>query len=111
MYIFWTRGVSGDFATTSNWIPAAVPGPADEAIIGANGTYTVTSSVDETVDSLIIAQKHATLFVAGASTFAMTNGGLNDGTILVDSNSSMIIGTDTTNTTLSNLGTDSPGIC
>ena len=105
MYIFWTRGVSGDFATTSNWIPAAVPGPADEAIIGANGTYTVTSSVDETMDSLIIAQKHATLFITGPSAFTMTNGGVNDGTIVVDSDSSMVLGTNTTNTTLLNVGT------
>jgi hypothetical protein len=105
VYIFWTRGVSGDFATTSNWIPAAVPGPADEAIIGANGTYTVTSSVDQTVDSLIIAQKHPTLFITGPSTFTMTNGGVNDGTIVVDSDSSMVIGTNTTNTTLLNVGT------
>ena len=105
MYIFWTRGVSGDFATTSNWIPAAVPGPADEAIIGANGTYTVTSSVDETVDSLIFAQKHATLFITGPSTFTMTNGGFNDGTIVVDSDSSVFVGTNTTHTTLLNLGT------
>jgi hypothetical protein len=105
VYIFWTRGVSGDFATTSNWIPAAVPGPADEAIIGANGTYTVTSSVDETVDSLIIAQKHATLFITGPSIFTMTNGGVNDGKIVVDSDSSVFVGTNTTNTTLLNVGT------
>ena len=105
MYIFWTRGISSDFATTSNWIPAAVPGPADEAIIGANGTYTVTSSVDETVESLIIAQKHATLLITGPSTFTMTNGGVNDGKIVVDSDSSVFVGTNTTNTTLLNVGT------
>ena len=80
----WARGVSGDFATASNWDPAEVPGPANDATIGAKGTYTVTSSVDETVDSLTIANKNVTLLISGASnysTFTMTSGGINNGTI------------------------------
>jgi hypothetical protein len=106
MLISWKqKGVSGDFATTSNWDPATIPGPADDAIIGARGTYTVTSSVDETVNSLAITNKHATLFIGGGSSFSDTFGGVNDGTIVVDSSSSMFIGTNTANTTLSNVGT------
>ncbi|MGD0533445.1 MAG: hypothetical protein ABSA62_14580 [Methyloceanibacter sp.] len=35
----------------------------------------------------------------------MTNGGVNDGTIVVDSDSSVFVGTNTTNTTLLNVGT------
>ena len=35
MLISWKQGASGDFATASNWNPAAVPGPGDDAIIGA----------------------------------------------------------------------------
>ena len=90
MLISWRQGVSGDFATASNWNPAAVPGPVDDVTIGAKGTYTVTSSVNETVDALSILDKHATLFVTGASNFATTNG-VNDGTIVVDSGSSLSI--------------------
>ena len=85
MLISWTQGLSGDFATASNWNPAAVPGPGDDATIGAKGTYTVTSSVDETVNSLTIAKKSATFFTTGASDFTMTWGGVNDGTITIDS--------------------------
>jgi hypothetical protein len=106
MLISWKqKGASGDFATVSNWDPAAVPGPADDAIIGVRGNYTVTSSVDETVNSLAISEKHATLLIEGASRFSDTLGGVNHGTIVVDGSSSLSIGTNTTNTTLANVGT------
>jgi hypothetical protein len=86
MNISWRLGVSGDFATASNWSPAAVPGPTDNAIVAVPGTYTVTSSINETVDSLSVLDKHATLFITGASSFSATNG-VNDGTIIVDGSS------------------------
>ena len=107
MLISWRKSISGDFATASNWNPAAVPGPADDVLIGAVGAYTVTSSVDETVDSLTIADRRATLLIDGASTFFDTFGGVNDGTLVVDGNSRMLVGLipTTTNTTLSNVGT------
>ena len=50
--VSWARGVSGDFATASNWTPAEVPGPANDVTIGVKGNYTVTSSADEIVDNL-----------------------------------------------------------
>jgi hypothetical protein len=110
MNISWRQGISGDFATASNWNPAAVPGPADDATIGAKGTYTVTSSVNETVNSLTITDKSATFLINGASIFSDPSGGVNDGTIVVDDSSRMLVGTNaaetfTTNTTLSNVGT------
>src|ERR1700675_3452487 len=92
MLISWRKGISGDFETASNWNPAAVPGPADDVLIGAVGAYTVTSSDDEIVDSLIIADKRATLLIDGASTFSDTFGGVNDGTLVVDGNSRMLVG-------------------
>ena len=90
MNISWRFGVSGDFATASNWNPAVVPGPADDVTIGAKGTYTVTSSANETIDSLTITDKHATLLVTGSSSFS-TSSGVNDGTIIADSGSSLTI--------------------
>jgi hypothetical protein len=87
--VSWGLGVSGDFATASNWNPAAVPGPANDAIIGAKGTYTVTSSIAESVNSLAILDKSATLLIDGASGFSDTLGGINDGTIVVDDSSGM----------------------
>jgi hypothetical protein len=56
--VSWKFGVSGDFATASNWSPAAVPGPADDVTIGTKRTYTVTSSANETIDSLTITDNH-----------------------------------------------------
>jgi hypothetical protein len=110
MLISWQQGVSGDFATASNWSPATVPGPGDDVLIGAKGTYTVTSSIDETADSLTIAQKNATLLINGASTFSDPFGGVNDGAIVVNGSSKLFVtGINTTNTTLlttlSNVGT------
>jgi hypothetical protein len=90
MNIFWARGVSGDFATASNWNPAAVPGAADDVTIGVKGTYTVISSANETVDGLTITDKHATLLVTGQSSFS-TSSGINDGKIIADSGSSLTI--------------------
>ena len=83
-------GASGDWSTASDWSTGTVPGPSDKAVIAAPGSYTVTSSADETVYSLNILDKRATLFVTGASNFATTNG-VNDGTIIVDSGSSLSI--------------------
>ena len=90
MNILWKLGVSGNFATAKNWSPAAVPGPADDATIAVPGSYTVTSSADQTVDALNILDKRATLLITGASSFSTING-VNDGTIIVDSGSSLNI--------------------
>ena len=54
-----------------------------------NGTYTVTSSVDEAVNSLSILDKHATLLIEGTSptgftTFTTQTGGVNDGPIALN---------------------------
>jgi hypothetical protein len=42
---------------TGSDLVAIVPGPANDVTIGTKGSYTVTSSADETVDSLIISNK------------------------------------------------------
>ena len=65
MLVSWAHRVSGDYATSDNWSPAVVPGPSDDVSISVNGTYTVTSSVDEAVNSLSILDKHATLLIEG----------------------------------------------
>jgi hypothetical protein len=40
----WGVG-SGSWTTAANWIPAGMPGPADDVCISAHGTYTVTVPV------------------------------------------------------------------
>jgi hypothetical protein len=102
--VSWARGVSGDFAAASNWTPAEVPGPANDVTIAAKGNYTVTSSSNETVDSLTIANKHATLFITGPSTVATTIGGYNNGAISVDNGSQLDVGAQGQTTTFNNVG-------
>src|SRR5262245_55943942 len=55
--INWTLGAGGDFSNVSAWTVAntnpaqhRVPGPSDDAVIPAQ--YTVTSSLNQTVNSL-----------------------------------------------------------
>src|SRR5271154_3029753 len=90
--VSWVRGVSGDFAAASNWTPAEIPGPANDITVAVKGNYTVTSSSDESVDSLTISNKHATFFITGPSTFATTTGGANSGTISADKGSALDVG-------------------
>lgn len=104
MLISWKKGVDGDFATASNWNPGAIPGPADDVSIAVPGTYTVISSFAETVDGLNLTDKHATLSIQGTSSFTTETGGVNDGTILVDQESILNVGTFGESTTLLNFG-------
>jgi hypothetical protein len=92
MLIQWHHG-SGDFATASNWNPASVPGTSDDAEIDAAGTYTVTTSATETVNSLSTIAT-ATLAIAAGSIFTMNDGtgsGVNAGTLAVDNGSELQI--------------------
>ncbi len=58
----WTKGVSGDWSTTTEWTPALVPTDTaadvtiDAAPLVADTSYTVTigAGETETVDSLIM---------------------------------------------------------
>jgi hypothetical protein len=80
----WAAPVSGNFATAANWNPASVPTQTDDAEISPVGTYTVTSSVSETVNSFTT-EAGATLDITGGA-FAINNGtgaGTNAGAILV----------------------------
>jgi hypothetical protein len=67
------------------------------------GLNSVTSSVDEAVNSLRIVDRHATLLIDGASTFSDALGFANNGTLVVD-DSVMFVDTSNTNSTLSNVG-------
>jgi len=81
--IAWGTGASGDFAIAANWSPATVPGPTNDVAISPSGTYTVTSSVNQTVNSLTTAAG-ATLAVTGG-TFTIdagTGAGANAGTMM-----------------------------
>lgn len=90
--IVWAAGVSGDFALAANWNPASVPGAGNDAAINPSGTYTVTSSANETVNSLTTASG-ATLDVAGGN-FTVSTGtgaGRNVGTLKVDNGGTLTL--------------------
>jgi autotransporter passenger strand-loop-strand repeat protein len=96
--IVWASGVSGDFAAAANWNPSNVPGPADDAEITPSGTYTVSSSEDETIDSFSTAADVTLDITSGI--FTITNGtaaGANAGTITVESGATLGLGGFATN--------------
>ena len=80
--IHWKNAANGTFNTAADWNPASTPGAADDAIIDAIGTYTVTSSQNTTVNS-VDTISGATLAIAAGTTFQATNGGVNAGKITV----------------------------
>lgn len=83
----WNNGSGGDFSDTADWSAGTIPWAVDTAAISASGTYTVTSSANETVLSLTTAAG-ATLEITDGN-FTMTEGtgtGVNAGAITVDPN-------------------------
>src|SRR5579885_1849485 len=79
--IHWTKAVNGNFATQADWSPANVPGAADDAIIDAVGTYTVTVAANAAVNTFDTLTG-ATLAVAAGKTFS-AGSGVNAGKITV----------------------------
>ena len=70
--ITWISAENGDFDTADNWLNGSVPTATDDAAITAAGTYTVTSSTSNTVNTLELAAS-ATLAV-NAGVFAINAG-------------------------------------
>ena len=99
--IVWKKAVDGDFSTDTNWNPAQVPVATDNVIISPTGnSYFVTSVVNETVNTLTTVA-NATLDVANASTFTITNGtgtDANAGRIAVGDGATLVIGGTFNNT-------------
>ncbi len=98
--IHWTNPNGGDFADTANWGGGVVPVATDNVAIDAAGNnYTVTSTADETVNSLAVASG-VTLDVTGGIFTILngTNAGGNAGTIEVDSGGQVVLMGDTINT-------------
>ncbi len=92
--------MSGDFASGANWVGGVAPAPNNDAILNATGStaYTVTSSTNETVLSILTAA-NATLLIASGS-FTATNGtgtGGNAGAIDVAGGAVFACGTSLTN--------------
>jgi len=112
--IHWKYGINGSFDTASDWRIGTVPGPNDNVFIDARGTYTVTSSSDETIVSLSTAAGVTLDIVSGSFAVGSGNSGyppyvpnipftgltgacVNNGTILVRSDSGLSIADPFTN--------------
>ena len=65
--IVWTNASGGTWGNPTNWSPNQVPGPADDAVIAADGTYVVTLDAAATARSLRLG--------GGSGTQALVNGG------------------------------------
>src|SRR3974377_1237990 len=107
--ISWKKGVSGDWTTASDWSTGTVPGAADQASLSAIGTYTVTSSANVTVHSLMTAAG-ATLDIAGGNFAALggTGAGIIAGKINVDAGASFEVGNSSSGSTPEHTGTIRP---
>jgi sugar lactone lactonase YvrE len=62
--ISWTNTAGGNWNVATNWSPNQVPGSADNAVITANGSYTVTLDISPTVGSLTLGGTSGTQTVA-----------------------------------------------
>src|SRR6516162_1988598 len=91
--INWKNSGGGDFANASNWSTGTVPGSSSTANINATGTYTVSSSVNETVLAITTIPT-ATLDVTGGNFTALagTGTGANAGNISVESGAIFTVG-------------------
>jgi len=99
--IVWATSASGNFAAAANWNPVGVPGASSDVQISPTGTYTVTSTANETINSLTTAAG-ATLLIS-AGNFTINNGtdsGANAGTILVGAGSTLALTGSVTNSGL-----------
>jgi len=65
----WHVG-SGDWKTAGNWNPSGPPTSTDDAVIDAAGTYTVTTSQNESINNLTLVST-ATLLVGNNTQFTV----------------------------------------
>lgn len=64
--ISWQNAVSGAWATPADW-GGVLPGPGDEAILAANGTYTVTVNTQEAPIADLFLETPGTTLAEGAA--------------------------------------------
>jgi hypothetical protein len=93
--VSWTNSGGGDFAIGTNWNTGTVPGSSNTANINAagTGTYTVISSVNETVLAITTIPT-ATLDVTAGNFTALagTGSGANAGNITVENGALLTVG-------------------
>ncbi len=84
------KGDAHEWQTPGQWSPSGVPTASDDAVVGANGTYTVEVSQDAIAHSLIVNDNGATVEIVGGHTLTL-GGDLTDraGSVHIDSNATL----------------------
>jgi hypothetical protein len=84
------KGDAHEWQTPGQWSPSGVPTSSDDAVVGANGTYTVEVSQDAVAHSLIVNDNGATVEIVGGHTLTL-GGDLTDraGSVHIDSNATL----------------------
>lgn len=97
---------NGNWTTKADWTGGMVPGPTDEAVIDAAGSYTVSVTATIDVDSIEILDASAVLSISDVAGNQVGAGGVtNNGTLDVDADSGEGGSTLAIGATLSNSGT------
>ena len=93
--VFVFNNVSGgDWNTSANWTPNGVPAAGDTAQITSGGTYTVSTTQNETI-AILETAKSVTLAIGSHTTFDVTSGtgpGANAGAITVANGATIELG-------------------
>jgi hypothetical protein len=77
--IAWTNTAGGNWSVAANWDLNQVPGPSDDAVITASGTYTVTLDISPVVASVALGGSIGQQSLAtGGSTLTLSNASLVD---------------------------------
>ncbi len=85
--ISWTNPLGGYWGVDSNWGTFASPTLSDHAIISLPGSYIVTVGADEHAASLQLSNPTATLGIGNARSLSLHGDVLNEGLILINSES------------------------
>ena len=69
--IEWASPVDGDFAVAGNWLPMAVPGERDTAVLGGFGPYLVSVNAATPVDTVLLSNPEASLLLRPGATLSV----------------------------------------
>jgi hypothetical protein len=88
--IDWAAAVDGDWNVASNWTGSNIPNIiSEDAVLGFASMYTVTTVNNFTIGSLTITNPLATLSIGSGRTHTLNNDLVNNGTVLVNTVSSV----------------------
>src|SRR5262249_44767215 len=90
--VVWTNTAGGNWGTAANWSPNQAPGADDNALILANGTYTVTVNVAATVASLQVSGTGTRTLTLSGNTLTVNGDSLLDTNCIFNFSSGTLAG-------------------